>query len=66
MFIYVLSCIIVYLLQGRVMEQPFYKHRPRLSMTQFYEGIGPIAFKGRQIRMWNWHVLSNVMYYNEC
>jgi hypothetical protein len=46
-FIYVLSCIIVDLLQGRVMEQPFYKHRPRLYMTQFYEGIGPIAFEGR-------------------
>ena len=35
MFIYFVYCIIisVHLLQGSVMEQPFYKHRPRLSMT---------------------------------
>ena len=35
MFIYFVYCIliIVYLLQGSVMEQPVIKHRPRLSMT---------------------------------
>ena len=36
MFIHFVYCIpiIVYLLQGSVMEQPLYKHRPHLSMTQ--------------------------------
>ena len=35
MFIYFVYCIliIVHLLQGSVMEQLLYKHRPRLSMT---------------------------------
>ena len=35
MFIYFVHCItiIMHLLQGGVMEQPLYKHRPRLSMT---------------------------------
>ena len=35
MFIYFVYCIliIVYLLQGSVMEQPLIKYRPRLSMT---------------------------------
>ena len=35
MFIYFVYCItiIMHLLQGVVIEQPLYKHRPRLSMT---------------------------------
>ena len=33
-FIYFVFCIIAHLLQGSVMEQPLYRHRPRLSMTQ--------------------------------
>ena len=33
-FIYFVHCIIAHLLQGSVMEQPLYRHRPRLSMTQ--------------------------------
>ena len=51
--------------QGRDMEELFYKHIPRLSMMQFYHGIGRIAFKGHQIRIWNWHLVNNVIYYKE-
>ena len=60
MFSYFVHCIliIVYLLQGSVMEQPLIKHRPHLSMTQsvidkyyFYHGFGIKAFEGRHIRI---------------
>ena len=74
MFIYFMHCILIimHLLQGSVMEQPFYKHRPRLSMTQsviyqyyFYQGFGLKAFEGRHIIIIDTHVSFVKYKYNE-
>jgi hypothetical protein len=58
------SLVKIILIYDRLrLEQPFYKHRPHLSMTQsviyqyyFYQGFGLKAFEGRHIIIIDTHV----------